>query len=228
MPKKRVNGLGERHVKILKTLQRFHDENGFPPTIREIGSQIGIPSTSLVNHYLKQLERDGYIERESRVSRGIRIMKPLDSQEYPASPLLSVPLLGRIAAGTPVHIPASDVSYYDEESRIDIPVSLIAAKDLSNGLYALEVEGDSMIDAMVYEGDIVILRPEEQVNNGEMVVAWLKDEETTTLKYFYRENDQVRLQPANPDYDPIFINGDALEIQGKVVMVIRSLNRRPL
>jgi repressor LexA len=155
-------------------------------------------------------------------------MKPLDAQEYPAGPLLSVPLLGRIAAGTPVHIPASDVSYYDEESRIDIPVSLIAAKDLSNGLYALEVEGDSMVDAMVYEGDIVILRPEEQVNNGEMVVAWLKDEETTTLKYFYQENGQVRLQPANPDYDPIFISGDALEIQGKVVMVIRSLNRQPL
>ena len=240
MARKRAKGLTDRQIKILEVLERFHNQNGYPPSIREICDKANISSTSVVNYYLNQLEESGYIERDGRVSRGIRLVKPLSDLTSSAAvamrqstravrqaveELLQVPVLGRIVAGSPVPVPASDFSYYDADSMVDIARSLLPARErASSDLFALEVQGDSMIDAMVFDGDIVVMKPATEARNGEMVAVWLRDRDETTLKYFYLENGRVRLQPANPTIQPIYIDDPAVvEIQGKVIMVIRQV-----
>ena len=221
-------GLSERHKKILKFLELFQVENGYPPSIREIGENTNITSTSVVNYYLKQLEEMQYIERENNVSRGIRLIRDLEGNLLKAAQSLSemfnVPVIGRIVAGEPVPVPSSDFSYFDSETGIDIARSLLPPKEKTEDLFAREIQGDSMIDAMVNDGDIVVMRPVTQANNGEMVAVWLSDRDETTLKYFYLEGGRVRLQPANPSMKPIIIDDPAhVQVQGKVVLVIRRL-----
>lgn len=221
-------GLGERHKKILRFLEKFQAENGYPPSIREIGENTSISSTSVVNYYLNQLEEMNYIERESNVSRGIRLLRTFEGSLLKAaqsvSDMFNIPVIGRIVAGEPVPIPSSDFNYYDSETGIDIARSLLPPKEKTEDLFALEVQGDSMIDAMVNDGDIVVMRPITQANNGEMVAVWLADRDETTLKYFFLENGRVRLQPANPLMSPIIIDDPAtVQVQGKVVLVIRRL-----
>ena len=132
-------------------------------------------------------------------------------------------MIGRIFASEPVPVPASNFSYMDYENTVDVALSMLPERE-TDTLYALEVRGDSMIDAMVYEGDIVIMKPTKEVRNGDMVAIWLNDKDETTLKYFYLENGRVRLQPANPTMKAIYIeNPETVEVQGKVVMVIRSM-----
>lgn len=232
MTRKRV-GLSPRHKKILSFLEAFQSKNGYPPSIREIGDHTQISSTSVVNYYLNQLEEMHYIERVSNVSRGINLLKtskgnsvknPMTAVTGFADQLISIPLVGNIIAGEPMPVPASDFSYYDSESGIDIARSLLPASDHPEDLYALRVHGDSMIDAMVNDGDIVVMQKTNQARNGEMVAIWLNDRDETTLKYFYLENGQVRLQPANPTMKPIIIRDPSIvEVQGKVVLVIRQL-----
>jgi repressor LexA len=138
--------------------------------------------------------------------------------------LLNIPIMGRIIAGEPITVPASDFNYFDAESNIQIARSLLSAKEKTSELFALEVEGQSMIDAMVNDGDIVIMKKAQTAQNGEMVAVWLKDDDKTTLKYFFKEEKRIRLQPANPTMDPIYVNSSAdLIIQGKVVMVVRKM-----
>jgi len=221
-------GLGERHKKILKFLERFQAENGYPPSIREIGESTNISSTSVVNYYLNQLEEMNFIDRESNVSRGIRLLRTLEGNlvetAQSITEMFSIPVVGRIVAGEPVPIPTSDFNYYDQETGIEIARSLLPPREKTEGLFALEVQGDSMIDAMVNDGDIVIMRPVNQAENGEMVAVWLSDRDETTLKYFYSENGKVRLQPANPQMKPIIIDNPAqVKVQGKVVLVIRRM-----
>jgi repressor LexA len=232
MARKRSKNLTERQKRILEVLDRFQKKNGYPPSIREIGEKADISSTSVVNYYLDQLEEMGYIERDGRVSRGIRLLKPISDGAQAAmqgvreavEDLLHVPVIGRIFASSPVPVPPSDFSYYDAETMVDVARSLLPAREKGNDLFALEVQGDSMIDAMVNEGDIVIMKATREARNGELVAIWLKDRDETTLKYFYLENGRVRLQPANPQMQPIFIDDPSVvEIQGKVVMVIRQV-----
>ena len=228
MMARRKAGLGERHKNILKFLEKFQSENGFPPSIREIGENTNISSTSVVNYYLNQLEEMHYIERESNVSRGIRMIRTLEGNIVKATQtitdMFSVPVVGRIVAGEPVPVPSSDFNYYDQETGIDIARSLLPPKEKTQNLFALEVEGDSMIDAMVNDGDIVIMRPINQAENGEMVAVWLTDRDETTLKYFFQEDGHIRLQPANPLMKPIIIDDPAhVQVQGKVVLVIRRM-----
>jgi repressor LexA len=138
--------------------------------------------------------------------------------------MVSIPIAGRIVASEPIPMPVSDLNYYDAESSVDIARSLLPAKDV-NDLFALEVSGDSMIDAMINDGDIVVMKKASSANNGEMVAIWLDDNNETTLKYFYKEADRIRLQPANPNMEPIFVkNPKSLRIMGKVVMVIRQVH----
>lgn len=232
---RRRSGLSPRHKKILAFLESFLSEHGYPPSIREIGDHTQISSTSVVNYYLNQLEEMGYIERMSNVSRGITMLKTSgdgllqnvkSAMSALADQLFSVPLVGNIVAGEPMPVPASDFSYYDPESGIDVARSLLPPGDRLEDLYALRVHGDSMIDAMVNDGDIVVMQKTNQARNGEMVAIWLNDRDETTLKYFFLENGHVRLQPANPTMKPIIINDPRIvEIQGKVVLVIRQLNQ---
>jgi repressor LexA len=225
MPRKKQKvRLGERHARILKVMQRFQDEWGYTPTVREIGRAVGVPSTSLVYYYLNQLEETGYIDRQRRVSRGIRLLKPVSDSALRSVEALRVPKLGRIAAGAPLNIPATDFPLFDSESTVEVLTSHLPARDQTGPLYALEVQGDSMIDAMVNDGDIVIIKPTNQAQNGEMIAAWLYEKEATTLKFFYQEGRRVRLQPANPNYKPTYLDRpeEQLLIQGKVVMVLRQ------
>jgi len=228
---RRSTGLGERHRKIMQYLQSFQDENHYPPSIRQIGESIGVSSTSLVDYYLRQLENMNFIERDQRTSRSIRIIQPiaqLGSQVTQAirqaADLFTLPLVGRIVASAPLPMPPSDLAYFDAESTIEIARSMLPARENISDLFALEVSGDSMIDAMINDGDIVVMKHAQEANNGEMVAVWLDDNDETTLKYFYRENKRVRLQPANPTMGPIIIdNPEHVRIMGKVVMVIRKV-----
>lgn len=228
MMAKRRKGLSERHKKILDVLERYQGENGYPPSIREIGKQTGISSTSVVNYYLNQLEEEGYIERDRKISRGVRLVKGItkaaDAVREAIEDLIKVPVVGRIVAGAPMPVPGSDFAYYDQDSGVEIARSLLGPGDKEEDLFALEVQGDSMVDAMVNDGDIVVMKKAQDARNGEMVAVWLTDRDETTLKYFFKENGGIRLQPANPTMQPIFVdNPRAVQVQGKVVMVIRQM-----
>jgi repressor LexA len=214
--KKANTALSERQVKILKFLQEFLAKQHYPPTIREIGQAVKISSTSVVNYNLNQLEKRGLIARDRTVSRGLRLLKPLQSV---AENLLQVPLVGRIVAGEPVPVPASDFDYMPDET---VSIARGIVRD-ENNLYALQVQGDSMIDALINDGDIVVMQHQTEAKNGDLVAVWLRNQEETTLKKFYLEDGQVRLQPANPYMDPIYVDAKNVEIQGKVVLVIRKL-----
>ena len=218
---RKSKGLGERHQKILDFLLEYQRENNYPPSIREIGEKTGITSTSVVNYYLDQLEKMGKIERDRKISRGVRVAGGPSLMDT-----LRVPILGPIAAGPFMLVPEPGVNYMNEKEyhAVDIARSLLPAKEKGNDLYALEVRGDSMIDAMINDGDIVVMKPAVEAKNGEMVAVRVNDE--YTLKYFYKEKDRYRLQPANPTMEPIIVKkSQPLEINGKVVMVIRKMDK---
>jgi len=232
MARKRKKGLSDRQKKILEVLESFQEENGYPPSIREICDLADISSTSVVNYYLDQLQEMNYIERDNRVSRGIRLIQPLSELDgavgklkQTVEDLLHIPMMGRIAAGSPLPLPDTDFNRFDAESMVDVARSMLPSREKPDDLFALEVQGDSMIDAMINDGDIVIMKPAREALNGEMVAVWMNSDNETTLKYFYRENGRIRLQPANPAYQPIIIeNPKDVEVQGKVVMVIRQVD----
>lgn len=220
---RKSKGLGERHQRILDFLFEYQRENRYPPSIREIGNKTGITSTSVVNYYLDQLEKKGMIERDRKISRGVRL-SGLNS----SSDTLRIPILGPIAAGLPLPELDPNVSYMtdSEANAVDIARSLLPAKEKGDNLFALEVKGNSMIDAMINDGDIVVIRPASDARNGEMVAVWSPRDNEATLKYFFKEKDRYRLQPANPTMKPIFIKkSEPLEIKGKVVMVIRRMDK---
>lgn len=208
--------LSKRQEDMLSFIRGFIRENGFPPSIREIGRAVNISSTSVVNYNLNRLEERGYLLREKDVSRGLRLVD--DAPDLvPAGGLIRIPLAGPIAAGEPIEI---GEGLFGEEDAIELTRELLPESD---NLYALQVRGDSMIDAMVNDGDIVIMRHQNEARNGDMVAAWLTDRDETTLKYFFKEPDRVRLQPANPTMEPIYVDPMVVQIQGKVVMVMRQL-----
>ena len=218
---RKSKGLGERHQKILGFIQEYQNKHKHPPSIREIGERCDISSTSVVNYYLDQLEKSGHIERDRKISRGLRL-----SSLTVNSDMLRIPILGPIAAGIPLPELQPGVSYMtdNETHAVDIARNMLPSKEKGNNLYALEVKGDSMIDAMINDGDIVVLKPAVEARNGEMVAVWLPRENEATLKYFFKEKDGYRLQPANPTMKPIIIKKtEPLEIKGKVVMVIRKV-----
>ena len=222
MMARKAKGLGERHKKILDFLKSYQTREGYTPTIREIGEATNISSTSVVNYYLDQLEKMGKIERQRKISRGVRL-----AGSSPLGEMFKVPIAGRIVAGAPIPVPASDFNYFDAESSVDVARTLLPSRNDKDDLFALEVDGDSMIDAMVSDGDIVVMKPTGgEAKNGEMVAVWLPERDETTLKYFYKEEDRYRLQPANPTMEAIYVEkNEALEIKGKVVMVIRQIDK---
>ena len=212
--------LSKRQRRILEFLDEYVTENGYPPSIREIGAAAGISSTSVVVYNLERLEERGYISRDREVSRGLKLTSTARAQVIPEA-VVRLPLLGRIVAGTPIPVPASDFSLMGDET-IELTRDILGDPE---GLYALQVEGSSMVDALVHDGDIVVMRHQQRVENGEMAAVWLKEREEVTLKRFYQEaGGRVRLQPANPTMRPIYVDDPRqVEVQGKVVMVIRQL-----
>jgi len=223
---RKSKGITDKHIKVLEFLTDYQTKYGRPPSIREIGEKVKISSTSVVNYYLDQLKKMGYLERDDRVSRGVRLTEKVNEIIQNTNELLRVPILGPIAAGPLLLVPEPGVNYMNDKEydAVDIARSLLPSKENGNNLYALEVKGDSMIDAMINDGDIVVMKQATEARNGEMVAVRVNDE--YTLKYFYKEKDRYRLQPANPTMKPIYLKkNDPLEINGKVVMVIRKMDR---
>lgn len=213
--------LSERQHRMVDYIVKFMDENGRPPSIREIGKAIGISSTSVVNYNLNRLVDEGYLYRDQNVSRGIRLSEKISHLRKTVSETIRIPLVGRIFASEPVPLPGTDSPMFGMDEAIEISRELLSGKD---DLFALEVKGDSMIDAMVSDGDIIVMSQVKEWRNGDMVAVWLSDREETTLKHIYREGERVRLQPANPTMEPIYIdNSQPLQVQGKVVMVVRKM-----
>ena len=231
---RRKEGLSDRHKKILEVLEHYQDNVGYPPSIREIGREAEISSTSVVNYYLDQLEDMGYIERDRKVSRGMRLIRTVSGQLKEALQTVMednvlIPLAGRIGAGIVIQPPESGFDVFAPEDGVEVARSMLPEREQGTQLYALEVEGNSKIDAMVDDGDIVIMKHTQDASNGEMVAVRLPDDDETTLKYFYRENGRVRLQPANPSMEPIYIeDSGSLEVQGKVVLIIRQVGASPI
>jgi len=207
--------LSPKQRSILAFMRDFVDENSYPPSIRDILGGCGISSTSVVDYNLRALERMGYIRRDREVSRAIELLDGRGKR----SRVVSVPVVGQIAAGAPIPIPGSG-AIDDPDDTVEV------SEDVTHGrsdVFALRVKGTSMIDALVGDGDLVLLRAAETAENGEMVAVWLKRENETTLKYLYREGSRVRLQPANSTMQPIYTDAGNVSVQGKVISVIRTV-----
>ncbi len=209
--------LSARRQQILDYIHDFLQENGLPPTVRDIQKACDISSTSVVDYNLRLLDRDGYLNRRPDVARGIEL---LDETGQPVSTRPRIPILGRIAAGLPLPVFSTEDSASSREfDTIEIAPEL---QRKYGKLFGLTVEGTSMIDALIDDGDVVIIQPALRAENGDTIVAWLKIEEEATLKKFYAEGERVRLQPANSQMEPIYCDADNLEVRGKVVSVIRQ------
>ena len=210
-----------RQQSILDYIARFMDDNDYPPTIRDIQAELTISSTSVVDYNLKVIEERGYIRRNRNISRGIELVQRDRSRRN--SSVLAIPIVGQIAAGLPIPVPGDFESLGTGEDAdvLEVGPELIGGNPA--GVFALRVRGHSMVDALINDGDIVVLRRQETAENGETVAVWLRDERETTLKKFFLEGEQVRLQPANVTMAPIYTRADNVEIQGKLVSVHRSV-----
>ncbi len=210
--------LSPKQEKILKFIRQFIDEYHFPPTVRDMQTGCEISSTSVVDYNLRILQREGYLKRLPDVSRGIELV---NGQRYAArADFIQVPVVGNIAAGSPLPVPPSDSWRPDEMETVELPSYLTKGKQ---NVYGLRVKGDSMIDALVTDGDLVLMEPVSRPSNGDMVAAWLTDDQEVTLKRFYLEGDTVRLQPANSTMQPILVPADKVAVRGRVVGVVRRV-----
>lgn len=200
--------MSETRRRILYFIRSFTEEKGYSPTVRDIMKGLGISTPSLVQHHLRMLEKEGHIERDPQVVRSIK----LKDRE-----ILDVPLLGTIAAGRPIPVPEAGIV---AERFLKIPLELLGNR---RNVYALKVMGNSMRDAMIMDGDIVVMEAQQVAENGEMVGVWLRKEQEVTLKRIFFEGGKVRLQPANEEMEPLFTDPENVEIQGRVVLVIRKV-----
>ena len=212
-----MKALSSKQKSIIEFVRRFTREKKYPPTVRDIVSACGISSTSVAAYNLDILEREGFIRRHPGISRGIELVRR--AADLRAN---KVPLVGTIAAGEPIPVPAPEVWDITAGSEtIEVPEDLTQGKE---NVYALKVKGTSMIDALINDGDIVLMQSASTVEDGEMAAVWLKEEKEVTLKKVHRERNRIRLQPANSQMKPIYTGPDNVEIQGKVIGVIRKLD----
>jgi repressor LexA len=211
--------LSPKRQQIVDFILWFMEERGYPPTVRDIQSGCGISSTSVVDYHLKVLEKEGHIRRDPEISRGIE----LPGRASAMAEKVQIPVIGQIAAGEPVPVPGADT--WDAAAGADF---LEVTPDITGGkqdVYALKVKGMSMVDALIGDGDMVLMQYASTVDNGEMAAVWLKAEKEATLKKVYLEPDRVRLQPANSQMKPIYAEPQNVEIQGRVIAVIRQLGK---
>ena len=208
--------LSTKQQRIVDYIRHFWLTKGYPPSIRDIVSGCGLSSTSVADYNMKILERKGYIRRHREVSRGIELpMRSAGRQK------LYIPIIGQIAAGEPIPVPDNDTRDNTASAdTIEVTRDLIRGRE---GVYALKVKGSSMTDALINDGDIVLMQNVNTVENGEMAAVWLRAEREATLKKFYAESGKIRLQPANSQMKPLFVEPGNVEIQGRVIAVIRQL-----
>lgn len=213
----KVKTLSSKQQRMVDFIGRFWRERNYPPTVRDIVSGCAISSTSVVDYNLAILDREGYIRRHPGISRGIEMigLSPGSGKN------LRIPVIGQIAAGEPIPVPDPDTWDVDASAE-----TLEVTEDLTRGregIYALRVKGSSMIDSLINDGDVVLMQQVNVVENGETAAVWLKAEKEVTLKKVYREEKRIRLQPSNSEMEPIYVEPGNVEIQGRVIAVIRQL-----
>ena len=210
----------DKQERILKFLQDFLAEHDYPPSIRDIQAGCEISSTSVVDYNLKALETKGLIRRDREISRGIVLM---GQEQRSMESTVRVPIMGTIAAGQPLPVPTDEgVDAAHATESITVTEDVLGSSH-GQDLFALRVKGTSMIDALINDGDVVILEPATSVDDGEMAAVYLKDANEVTLKKFFREGERVRLQPMNATMQPIYTAASNAEVQGRVVTAIRSM-----
>jgi repressor LexA len=210
-----VKELSDKQQRILQFIEDFIEEHDYPPTVRDIQYGCDISSTSVVKYNLDRLSEGGYLSRDSEVSRGLALP---GGRAQRAPEMVAVPLMGTIAAGSPFPLPQTDTWADPGIEAIDLPQSVVGRGE---HVYALRVKGESMIDALIGDGDLVIMEATKQVRNGEMAAVRLVREDETTLKYFYPEGQTVRLQPANSQMQPIIADARNVEVMSRVLAVWR-------
>ena len=205
-----MRGLSQRQKRILQFIRDHQSEHGYPPTIREIGNAADISSTSVVDYNLRVLQREGLIRRDREVSRGLGLagMAGLEQPELPQ--LARVPVVGCIAAGEPIE------AFEGEHESLEFSAQLVP-----DGCFALRVKGKSMIEDLIDDGDIVVIRPQQTAQNGDIVVALIEGEEAT-LKTFRRRGSTIALEAANPAYETRLYQDHQVRIQGRLVGLIRT------
>ena len=200
--------------RILNFIRKFSDEREYAPTVRDIARGCNISTPSVVQYHLNMLEQQGHIRRDPKVFRSIQLTgrsRGVTSR---------VPLLGAIAAGKPIPVPTPDTWTTVPEETLQLTEEVTQGK---KDVYALKVKGSSMVDAFVDDGDVVLIQQTSKVEDGKMAAVWLKLEQEVTLKKVYHEGGRIRLQPANKEMKPMYYQPDDVEIQGKVIGVLRKL-----
>jgi repressor LexA len=197
----------ERQRRILEVIREFTAERGYPPSVREIGERVGLSSSSTIHAHLKTLERHGLISRDPTKPRALR--SEVNPAGPPAPDSVVMPVIGKVAAGVPI------TAQENVEGEFVLPASFSRGSEN----FMLRVQGDSMIDAAILDGDLIVVRPQKTASNGEIVVAMVDGE--ATVKRFYREDGRIRLQPENPAMEPIYSSD--VTVVGRVEAVVRKL-----
>lgn len=222
-PRRRKRGpRSEKPQQIMNWLAHWFSQHDYPPAIRDIVDGCNMSSTSVVDYNLKILEREGKIKRDPTRARTITLVgfepKPVPA---PEPPRFGVPLMGAIAAGTTSLVPEAASAEHAEQ--VQVTGDMLAGRDPGD-VFAVTVRGDSMVDALIADGDTVILERADDLSNRDLAAVYMRDEEVMTLKRFYREAGRIRLEPENPTMAPIYTTEDNIEIQGRVVSVLRHPN----
>ncbi len=205
-------GLTARQEEILEYIKKYSKENRMPPTVREIGNHFEISSTNGVRSILAALIKKGYINRSPRLSRGIEILD--NGKAEAVSNTIEIPIVGRVAAGTPI------LAVQNLEGTVTIDRDFLACR---TDVFALRVKGDSMINAGIFDGDLIFARQQKTADRGEIIVAQVDNE--ATVKYYHPADDRIELRPANPNYRPIIVKNDKeFSIAGRVIGVMRKVN----
>jgi len=201
-------GLTRRQHEILTFIQRHSDAHGYPPSVREIGQALGLTSSSTVHSHLSALEKKGYLRRDPSKPRAIEILK--DERDVPTKKVIQLPVVGQVTAGLPI------LAQQNIEDYFPLPQEFIRSEEC----FILKVRGDSMVDAGIFDGDMLIVRRQQTAKDRDIVVARMEDE--ATVKRFFREDGRIRLQPENPRMEPIITRDVAIE--GVALAVIHRLN----
>jgi len=206
-----MKDLSPKQDQILEFLRSFIEDKDYPPSIRDIQDGCGISSTSVVDYNLRKLEEKGLIRRDREVSRGIEVLGARGGRR---ARIIEIPVLGAIAAGQPIPVPTAERWGSEVEDTVAVTEDMVRGK---TNVFALRVKGNSMIEDLIDDGDIVFLEPARSANDGDKVAVWLKDRGEVTLKRIYHEGNKVRLQPANSSMKPIYTSADNVEIQGRFI-----------
>ena len=210
-----MDDLKEREREILKCVIHHVKTKGYPPSVREIGKEVGLKSPASVFLYLNSLHEKGYIKKDNRKPRAIEVLCSTDDTEdfsKPQKEMIEIPIVGRITAGEPI------LAEENIEDYFPLPINFLNINQ--EEVFMLQVKGESMVDAGIFDGDYAIIKKQQIANDGDIVAALIDDE--ATIKRFYLEDDCIRLQPENDSYEPIYV--EKARILGKAITIIRNLD----